>query len=35
MFVTLWWADNLGLFSYWKIDMLGGPGSNTWEDSFC
>lgn len=35
MFITLWSADSLGLFAYWKIDMFGGPGNNTWEDSFC
>lgn len=35
MYVTLWWADSLGLFAYWKIDMFSGPGNNTWEDSFC
>ncbi|CAD8135376.1 unnamed protein product [Paramecium octaurelia] len=35
MFVTLWWADSFGLFTYWKIDMFSGAGSNTWEDSFC
>lgn len=35
MYITLWWADSLGLYAYWKIDMFSGPGNNTWEDSFC
>jgi len=34
MFLTLWWADNFGMFTYWNHDFLWGAGTNSWEDSF-
>jgi ABC-type phosphate/phosphonate transport system permease subunit len=34
MFGTLWLADTLGMFTYWRVDPYSGPGSNTWEDVF-
>lgn len=32
MMTTLLMADSLGIFSYWSIDQLSGPGTNSWED---
>lgn len=34
MFATLWIADTLGMFTYWRTDPYSGAGSNTWEDVF-
>lgn len=34
MFVSLWIADTMGMFKYWRIDPYSGPGTNTWEDVF-
>jgi hypothetical protein len=34
MFSTLLFADNFGMFSYWRVDYFSGPGTNSWEDSF-
>jgi solute carrier family 25 (mitochondrial oxoglutarate transporter), member 11 len=32
MFATLIIADTLGIFTYWSVDMMSGPGTNSWED---
>jgi solute carrier family 25 oxoglutarate transporter 11 len=32
--VTLMVADTFGIFTYWRVDMMSGPGTNSWEDSF-
>lgn len=32
MFITLMVADTMGIFSYWSVDMMSGPGTNSWED---
>lgn len=34
MFGSVWIADKLGMFTYQSIDLMGGPGGNSWEDSF-
>jgi hypothetical protein len=34
LFTSLWVADNLGMFTYWKVDPYSGAGNNTWEDTF-
>jgi len=34
MFMTLWWADSFGMFTYWTHDYMWGAGTNSWEDSF-
>jgi hypothetical protein len=34
MLATLMFADNLGIFSYWCVDMYSGAGTNSWEDTF-
>jgi len=34
MFLTLWIADTMGMFTYWNHDYMIGAGSNTYEESF-
>lgn len=33
-FLTLLIAEKLGIFSYWHVDIMSGPGDNTNDDSF-
>lgn len=34
MAASLWFADSLGMFTYWSNDPYAGAGTNTWEDVF-
>lgn len=33
-FLTIMLSYKLGIFSYWRVDIMSGPGDNTSEDSF-
>ena len=33
-FLTLCLADRLGFFTFWRVDIMSGPGDNTNDDSF-
>lgn len=33
-FFTLLLADRLGFFTFWRVDIMSGPGDNTNDDSF-
>lgn len=33
-FLSILAADQFGMFSYWRVDIMSGPGDNTAEDSY-
>jgi solute carrier family 25 oxoglutarate transporter 11 len=33
-FTTLLLADEFGMFDYWSVDMMSGPGDNSNDDSY-
>lgn len=33
-FTSILLADQMGMFSYWRVDIMAGPGDNTAEDSY-